>query len=250
MMPTRDSVSRSIVLPVPPDEAWDALTRPAELASWLAREDWSPAAKHNYYHHLRGYFRWACNEDNPHLDYDPSASLARPRVPAGVPKPVTDDELDQSLRRSEHPWHRLILLAAYAGLRCCELATVRREHITETDITIKGKGGKTRRIPTMPNVWADVRDLPRGVIGPGDSNWISRNALYHFPRIGLDGVTMHRFRHWFATTMLANGVDLLTLSKLLGHANTATTAVYCQITDEQRQRAVSALPVLGAPAST
>ena len=37
-MPTDDSVMRSIVLPVPPEEAWDALTRPAELAEWLADE--------------------------------------------------------------------------------------------------------------------------------------------------------------------------------------------------------------------
>jgi uncharacterized protein YndB with AHSA1/START domain len=38
MMPTDDSVMRSIVLPVPPEEAWDALTRPSELAEWLADE--------------------------------------------------------------------------------------------------------------------------------------------------------------------------------------------------------------------
>jgi uncharacterized protein YndB with AHSA1/START domain len=38
MMPTRDSVSRSIVLPVAPEQAWDALTRPGELAEWLADE--------------------------------------------------------------------------------------------------------------------------------------------------------------------------------------------------------------------
>jgi uncharacterized protein YndB with AHSA1/START domain len=38
MMPTQDSVSRSIVLPVSPEDAWDALTRPSELAEWLADE--------------------------------------------------------------------------------------------------------------------------------------------------------------------------------------------------------------------
>jgi uncharacterized protein YndB with AHSA1/START domain len=38
MMPTQDSVSRSIVLPVAPEHAWDALTRPDELAEWLADE--------------------------------------------------------------------------------------------------------------------------------------------------------------------------------------------------------------------
>ena len=37
-MPTSDSVSRSIVLPVAPEDAWDALTRPSELAEWLADE--------------------------------------------------------------------------------------------------------------------------------------------------------------------------------------------------------------------
>lgn len=37
-MPTKDSVMRSIVLPVPPEAAWDALTRPSELAEWLADE--------------------------------------------------------------------------------------------------------------------------------------------------------------------------------------------------------------------
>jgi uncharacterized protein YndB with AHSA1/START domain len=38
MMPTHDSVSRSIVLPAPLEAAWDALTRPGELAEWLADE--------------------------------------------------------------------------------------------------------------------------------------------------------------------------------------------------------------------
>ncbi len=37
-MPTDDSVMRSVVLPVPPEQAWDALTRPSELAEWLADE--------------------------------------------------------------------------------------------------------------------------------------------------------------------------------------------------------------------
>jgi integrase/recombinase XerC len=219
-----------------------------ELAGWLARDEWSPAAKHNYYWHLRGYFRWATDERNPHLDWDPSASLAKPKVPPSLPKPVTDAELEAALTRSDELWRRLIMLAAYGGLRCCELATIRREHVGEQDTIITGKGGKSRKVPTLPNVWAEIKDLPRGPLGPGDSNWVSRNALYHFARIGLDGVTMHRFRHWYATTALQNGVDLLTLSKLLGHAKTETTAVYCLISDEQRRTVVAALPViLGAP---
>ena len=37
-MPTDDSVMRSVVLPVPPEQAWDAITRPSELEEWLADE--------------------------------------------------------------------------------------------------------------------------------------------------------------------------------------------------------------------
>jgi uncharacterized protein YndB with AHSA1/START domain len=37
-MPTADHVQREVVLPVPPEEAWDALVRPSELEAWLADE--------------------------------------------------------------------------------------------------------------------------------------------------------------------------------------------------------------------
>lgn len=225
-----------------------------ELTGWLAgpgerrRGEWSQAAKHNYYHHIRGFFTWACNPDNPQLDWDPSAALTRPTVPDGEPRPVTDDELAAALAGSGEPWFLAILLAAYAGLRCCELARIRREHITEDDIMIRGKGGKSRRVPTTPVVWVEVKDLPRGPVGPSDdAQWISRNALYHLQRIGLD-VSMHRFRSWYATNMLRGGTDLLTVSKLLGHASPKTTAVYCLISAEQRRAAVAALPDL-TPAS-
>ena len=36
MMPTADYVQREVVLPVPPEEAWDALVKPSELEAWLA----------------------------------------------------------------------------------------------------------------------------------------------------------------------------------------------------------------------
>jgi uncharacterized protein YndB with AHSA1/START domain len=38
MMPTADHIAREVVLPVAPEDAWDALVRPEELAAWLADE--------------------------------------------------------------------------------------------------------------------------------------------------------------------------------------------------------------------
>lgn len=217
-----------------------------ELQGWLARANWSRQTKATYYGHIKGFFDWACDERQPHLDWNPAASLIRPSVPRGAPKPVTDAELAEALRTAG-PFRVSILLAAYAGLRCCELATVDRRDVNEHTITVVGKGDKTRAIPTADIVWSTVRDQ-RGKLVRGTAASISARSFEHFVRVGLAGVTMHRFRHWFATTMLQAGADLLTVSELLGHSSPQTTARYCQITDGQRRSAVATLPVLVAPA--
>jgi integrase/recombinase XerD len=219
-----------------------------ELSDWLARRGWSRKTRARYFADVKSFFDWATDPNNPHLDWNPAASLTRPKVPAGVPKPVTDDELAEALRTAGE-WRVAIILAAYAGLRCCELATVTRRDINEVTVTVTGKGDRTRVIPTAGPVWEAVTQLS-GPLVDGTPHQISARSRDHFERVGLAGVTMHRFRHWFATTMLAGGVDLLTVSKLLGHASTSTTAAYCQITDGQRRSAVATLPVLVAPASS
>lgn len=48
----------------------------------------------------------------------------------------------------------------------------------------------------------------------------------------------HDLRHTFATNALAHGMDIKTLSTILGHVSSATTLnTYSHVTDEMRQRA-------------
>jgi integrase len=55
---------------------------------------------------------------------------------------------------------------------------------------------------------------------------------------GLDVViTPHKFRHWFATKMLAATADLATTQDLLGHSNPATTRIYAQVSEKKKQSA-------------
>lgn len=219
-----------------------------ELADWMANKSWSAQTRATYYGHLRGYFLWACDPRNPKLDYDPSEALTRPKVPATLPRPVTDAELAQAMTKSSVRWYRNIVLAAYAGLRCCELATITTYDITQSSITVVGKGGKRRYIPTAEVVWTAVRSLPAGDVNPGhDADAIARHGNAYLKRIGLRGVTMHRFRHWFGTNLLAHGANLRTVQELMGHSSPATTAIYTQVTDEQRQMAIAALPALLTP---
>lgn len=225
-----------------------------ELADWLAREGWSAQTRATYYGHLRGFFRWGTAGPDPILADDPSAGLTRPAVPQGVPKPVTDEELAAALDRSGPIWRRCILLAAYAGARCCEIATLDRSSVNPVTVTLTGKGGKSRVVPTHPAVWAAVGNLPPGPVAittrgePATAAYVSSAGYQHLARIGLPGVSMHRFRHWYATTLLNAGANLRVVQELLGHSSPNTTARYTLVTDEQRRIAVAALPTV-TPAS-
>lgn len=54
-------------------------------------------------------------------------------------------------------------------------------------------------------------------------------------------MTFHTARHTFATMSLQAGVDLYTVSKLLGHTQVKTTQIYARVIDRKKDEAVDAL---------
>jgi integrase len=55
-------------------------------------------------------------------------------------------------------------------------------------------------------------------------------------RVGMPEVTFHALRHTHASQLIAQGVDIVTISKRLGHANpNVTLAVYAPIRDRRQQ---------------
>jgi integrase len=57
-------------------------------------------------------------------------------------------------------------------------------------------------------------------------------------------ISFHNARHTFATLSLTNGVDIYTVSKLLGHKSLETTEIYAKVIDEKKRQAVGMLPRL------
>ena len=54
-------------------------------------------------------------------------------------------------------------------------------------------------------------------------------------------ISFHNFRHTYATLLLNKGVDILTVSKMLGHKNIQTTMIYAKVLDESKIKAANTI---------
>lgn len=65
---------------------------------------------------------------------------------------------------------------------------------------------------------------------------------YSIPKSFALLLNIHTARHTHATMMLTLGVDLYTVSKLLGHTNIQTTQIYAKLVDESKKKAIDLIP--------
>lgn len=229
-------------------QAW--LTRPARDGGPLA-----PASRAAYYRALRAWHGWLTLTER--IDRDPTLRLARPRVPRGVPRGVTTDELRELVGDAIGDLRAWLLLAAYQGLRAGEVARVRGEDVRPGAdgglLDVLGKGGVRESIPLHPVVAELAASYPRvGWWFPSPSPFadvhirsttVSRRVGQHFRRHDLAGAT-HRLRHWTGTTTLRATGDLEVTRRVLRHASVATTQAYAATTDDRVRSAVSGLPTV------
>ena len=77
--------------------------------------------------------------------------------------------------------------------------------------------------------------------GLPDPSWISRPLERWVKASGITKhITFHCFRHTYATLQLANGTDIYTVSKMLGHTNVKTTQIYAKVIDKKKDEATEA----------
>ena len=78
---------------------------------------------------------------------------------------------------------------------------------------------------------------PEDPVGP---NAAYRHMKTMLQRAGLPSIRFHDLRHTFATLALENGMNVKTLSAMLGHVSAATTLdIYTHITDDMRLTAAA-----------
>jgi integrase/recombinase XerD len=196
---------------------------------------------------------------------DPARLLESPRVPAALPKNLTEAEVDQLLRAAAEATGstaergaqrgalamRAGLEILYAsGLRISELLALPQVALTADAemLLVRGKGGKDRVVP-LSDAAREAAQALRAVL-PKGGKWLfpGRDARRPLTRqafflqlkqlvlkAGLDParVSPHVLRHSFASHLLGRGADLRSIQLLLGHADIATTQIYTHLLAER-----------------
>ena len=203
---------------------------------------------------------------------DPAVGVPASQPARRLPGTMTVDEAGRLLAaakkqavagsQSDIRLHCLLELAYASGLRASELVSLPDEAVRGDPrvLLIRGKGGRERMVPLSEparealRTWLAIRDgddSPRAgsrYLFPSTrsrSGHLSRIQLFReVKRIardaGLDAdvISPHTLRHAFATHLLANGMDLVSLQRLLGHSDLSTTEIYTHVLDERLRELV------------
>lgn len=166
------------------------------------------------------------------------------KTPKTLPTVLTKEEVTKLISAIENPKHSLMVKLIYsAGLRVSELV-----HLKAKDLELdknhgwvrKGKGNKDRLFIIAKSIKYELLDCiekenlsydswlfkgqKRGHLTVKTVQCIIKKAAKE-AKIKKN-VHPHTLRHSFATHLVENGYDILSIQSLLGHANAETTMVY------------------------
>jgi integrase/recombinase XerD len=184
------------------------------------------------------------------LSYGQKLGLLRANAGAAVPvERLRNNQADRIISESDvmamiystsNPVERCILKMLYAtGCRSSELRNLKWSDATERDgavqLTIFGKGNKTRQILIKSALWSEV-EIATGRSGefvfstktgkPWDASRLDKLVKRAGERVGLTDVSAHWFRHSHASHSLDHGCPIHTVQASLGHSSIETTQRY------------------------
>lgn len=204
---------------------------------------------------LRSFYKYLVNQS--YLLNNPFLSVKLPKKEKKLPRFFSYNELEEmfevpdlSLPLGQRD--RLILELLYAtGVRVSELVNIKLSDIRGREIKILGKGNKERYVEF--GEYAD--EILKLYLNDGYKKLNKKNSEYlllnkNYTKLSDRGVRLildhiitktsinknispHMIRHSFATHLLNEGCDLLSVQQLLGHASLSATSIYTHITNDR-----------------
>ena len=205
----------------------------------------------------------------------PYSFLQLPEIKSDKKLPVvlSKQEVWKMLTRCSLLKHKILIGLLYGcGLRCMEVRSLRLADLDFDRLQLKvvqGKGKKDRYLPLSVHLVRGLKsyieaEKPQDYLFGSNINgraggdfdcrysqkgvqWAVKEAA---KRAGvLKSVCVHTLRHSFATHLLEDGMDIITLKDLLGHENIETTMLYLHIAQSDRLKPFSPLDTLFAQCS-
>lgn len=182
-----------------------------------------------------------------------------------LPVVLSREEVKRLLKAPKLLKHRILIGLLYGcGLRCFEVRGIK---LCDLDFDRKvlhvrlGKGKKDRYVPLsellicgikkyidaeQPETWL-FNGKPVGISGGDfDSRYSQRGVQWAVRQAKKDAgilkeMNVHTLRHTYATHLLEEGLDIITIKELLGHECIETTMVYLHVAQAGRQKPFSPL---------
>lgn len=187
---------------------------------------------------------------------NPTASVERFKEPESDREFLTIDEV-RKLRKTPPPNEALaqaFFFSCLTGLRWSDIVKLKWSEVQEWQsgtrivFTQQKTGGlEYLDLNAQAALMLGERGAPDALVFPklgpiqaariGIAAWVRSAGINKH-------ITFHCARHTFAVMMLDLGVDLYTVSKLLGHKSIETTQVYAKILDKNKKNAVDRIPDL------
>jgi integrase/recombinase XerD len=183
-----------------------------------------------------------------------------------LPKYLTREEVKLLLESTTYLKHKAILSTIYsAGLRVSEVINLRISDIMSAEMKIRVRNGKRNKerytllsqknLELLRVYW---KKFGHKNYSPDEHLFISRQTRNPLTSRGVQcamdkaiqkaGInkkaTPHTLRHSFATHLMNDGVDLVTIQALMGHSNMKTTSIYLHVRDYKILNITSPLDTL------
>jgi integrase/recombinase XerD len=185
-------------------------------------------------------------------------SIERPKK---LPVVLSREEIKKLFKAADLLKHRLLIGLLYGcGLRCGEARSIYLKDIDldrQQLLVRKGKGNKDRYVPLGKLLCKGVKQYmdaehPKTFLFNGneyDSRYSQRGVQWAVKSLCKKAaikkdVNVHTLRHTYATHLLEDGMDLVTIKELLGHACIETTMIYLHVATPGRRAPFSPLDTL------
>lgn len=185
------------------------------------------------------------------LESNPIAKVKKFREPNSKERILTQGEAQQLINEASPQLKPILITALNTGMRRGEILSLRWKDIDFHKGFIfigDSKSGRSRSIPINMKVFETLKDIPQ----EGEFVFFNSETKTHVKdvktgfkkacyRAGIKGLRFHDLRHTAASWMVESGIDLVTVSKLLGHSSITMTMKYAHPTPENMRRAVDKL---------